>query len=269
MKLTDYLIRPENLPRIKELGYSRFVLFYAVIPATVVFTVWIPTYKWLTTRGSLYSDSFDILDVLELARNVALITPLFGVILGTLMWCALVGGKPAQNKTPPRPKAKQIWLAVGFLLIGIAAGISIGTQLGVWLHRTKMSPWEDSEIAQAAAWYHYVSVRDLYLHGDFEPARKALLEHVRVLSQIRDQNLEYTGFLVPESEIARTFARLSLLEQSVGNDLQAQEHWAKAVAVFEDAGWKQVDRRKVLLALKVTDGALPDGIEIPQPEENQ
>lgn len=269
MKLSDYSIRPENLPRIKELGPFRFVLFYAVIPATVVSSVWIPAHKWLTTRGSLFSDTFDILDVLELARNVAMITPLFGVILGTLMWCAIVGGKPELNKMPPRTKAKRIWLAIGFLLIGIAAGVSIGTQVGIWLHRTKMSPWEDSQIAQASAWYHYVSVRDLYLHGDFEPARNALLEHVRVLSQISDRNLEYTGFLVPRSEIARTYARLSLLEQSVGNDLQAQQYWEEAVSVFEDAGWKEVDRRKVLLALKVTDGALPDGIEIPQPEENQ
>lgn len=269
MQLSDYWIRPENLPRIKELGYFRFVLFYAVIPATMVSTIWIPAHKWLTTRGSLYSDTFDILDVLVVARNVALIAPLFGIALGTLMWCAIVGAKPGQNSPPPRTRSKQIWLAVGFLLIGIVAGVSFGTQVGIWLHRTKMSPWEDSQVAQAAAWYHYVSVRDLYLHGGLAPARKALLEHVRVLSRIRDRNLESTGSLVPESEIARTYARLSLLEQSVGNDLQAREYWAKAVAVFEDAGWKEVDRRKVLLALKVSDGALPDGIEIPHPEKGQ
>lgn len=269
MKLTDYLIRPENLPRIKELGYFRFVLFYAVIPATVVFTVWIPAHKWLTTRESLYSDAFDILDVLELARNVALITPLFGVILGTLMWCAIVGGKPELNKTPSRTKARQIWLAAGFLLVGIVAGVSIGTQVGVWLHRTKMSPWEDSQIAQASAWYHYLSVRDLYLHGDHEAARNALLEHIRVLSRINVDSLGHAGFATPRSEIARTYARLSLLEESAGNDLQAQRYWEEAVSVFEDVGWKDVNRRNVLLALKVTDGALPDGIEIPQPQENQ
>ena len=269
MKPANYLIRPENLPRIKELGYFRFVLFYAVIPTTVVFTVWIPAYKWLTTRGSLYSDAFDILDVLELARNVVLIAPLFGVTLGTVMWCAIVGGKPDQIKSPHRTKAKQIWLAVGFLFIGIVAGVSVGTQLGIWLHRTKMSPWEDSQIAQASAWYHFMSVRDLYLHGDFEAARKALLEHIGVLSQINVESLGYAGFASPRTEIARTYVRLSLLEQSEGNDLQAQDYWDEAVSIFEYAGWKEVDRRKVLLVLKVTDGALPDGIDIPQPEENQ
>ena len=244
MKLTDYSIRPENLPRIKELGYFRFVLFYAVIPATAVFTVWIPAHKWLTTRGSLYSDTFDILDVLELARNVALIAPLFGVILGTLMWCAIVGGKREPNTMPPQTKAIRIWLAVGFLLIGIAAGVSIGTQMGIWLHRTEMSPWEDSEIAQAAAWYHYISVRDLYLHGDFDPARNALLKYIRVLSEIRDRNLEYTGFVAPESEIAHTYARLSLLEQSVGNDLQAQQYWEEAVRMLEmQAGKRSTEGR--------------------------
>ena len=50
MKLTDYTIRPENLPRIKGLGYVRFVLFYAVIPTTVASSVWIPAHRWLTTK---------------------------------------------------------------------------------------------------------------------------------------------------------------------------------------------------------------------------
>ena len=185
------------------------------------------------------------------------------------MWCAIVGGKPDLIRTRPRAKIKKTWLAVGLLLIGIAAGISIGTQLGVWLHRTKMSPWEDSQIAQASAWYHYLSVRDLYLHGDHEVARDALLEHIQVLTRINVDSLGYAGFASPRSEIARTYARLSLLEESVGNDSQTRQYWEEAVSVFEDAGWKEVDRRKVLLTLKVTDGSLPDGIDIPQPEENK
>jgi len=244
------------------------MLFYAVIPVTIVFTIWIPAHKWLTTRGTIYSDMFDILDVIRLARNVALIAPLVGIFLGTLMWCAIVGAKPRENQDASQRKPRRAWRSLALVLVGIVVGGSLGTRVGIWIHRNKMSPWESSQIAYAAAWYHYVSVLHSYLHGDCDAGREALLKHIQVLSRIRDQQLAYTGFLEPRAAIADTYFRLSLLEETAGNDNKADEYWDQAVSLLESAGWKDVNRRKILLTLKAIDGELPRGIQIPEQPGN-
>jgi len=261
MKIKDYIITPENLPRIRKLGYIRFTLIYFVIPTTLVMTIWIPAHKWLTTRGSIYSN---ILDVLELARNVVLIAPLFGIFLGTVMWWLVVGINPMSNPERPSKELRPMWQSVGLVLAGLGVGISIGISAGIWIYRNKMSPWEDSQIAYAAARYDLISARDIYFNGDYTVARTALLEHVKVLSQIRDQHLAYTGFLEPRLEIAHTYCRLSLLEESNDNSDKAQGYWDQATSLLKSAGWKEVKRERILCTLKAIDGALPQGIGVPE-----
>ncbi len=268
MKISDYFIRPENLPRIKGLGFLRFVIFYGVIPTFLILTIWIPAHKWITTRGTIFADVFDILAVLELARNVALLAPVAGFLLGTLMWCAIVGADPmkiqARFSSQPRRKTR----AIALVLAGVIGGAGIWVGLGAWIHREMMSPWEDSQIAYASAWYDYISAREFYLNGDYETAHDALHGHIDVLSRIADKNLAYTGFLAPQIEIAYTYTRLSLLEQVNDNPAEAQRYWNQAASLLKSAGWKEIDRRKILRTLKGIDGALPDGISIPEQGED-
>ncbi|MBD3293077.1 MAG: hypothetical protein GF393_09145, partial [Armatimonadia bacterium] len=80
MQIRDYFVRPENLPRIRALGYIRFVLFYGVLPATLFATAVFPAYRWFTTRHSIYSS---ILDYFDFVRHSLLLSPLLGLLLGT------------------------------------------------------------------------------------------------------------------------------------------------------------------------------------------
>ncbi len=268
MRFRDYMITSENLPRIRRLGYTKFALIYGVIPSFLILPIWIPAWRWLSSRGSIYSDVFDILSVLELARDLALLAPLVGIVFGTLMWSAIVGTKPEENGENHPRKLRPMWQVVGLILTGVGIGVSIGVSAGIWIYRDKMSPWEDSQIAYGAAWYEYLSVRDLYLNGNYHAARKALLEYIEVLSQISDRHLEYTGFLEPRLEMAHTYCRLSLLEESEGKADEAKRHWDQGTSLLKSAGWKEVKREKILLTLKAIDLALPEGIDIPESGEN-
>lgn len=72
------------------------MLFYSVIPFTVLFVVWLPATKWLVTRGTVFAE---IVDVVVLARNIVLFAPLVGIIVGTSWWCMLLGVRPEDRSS--------------------------------------------------------------------------------------------------------------------------------------------------------------------------
>jgi hypothetical protein len=163
--------------------------------------------------------------------------------------------RPVENK----PRAVLGWL-IGGLTVGLLMGLGAGTHVGRWIYRERVAPWEDGEIAYTVAHHRFLIARDHYLNADYRRGKKALIDYIEGLEDLRDMNLGHIPWISPDIEIALTYARLSLLEEANGHLEAAGEYWTTATEKLARIGWKRTDREHLLRSLEVRDSGWPDAI---------